>query len=139
MVQESTVTINGMDYEELGLYLSLNNNDEQLRRMGLYDVCPKRRTNRGPRPILTGCGTTEKKEDRHKPWIFPDLTEVNTETKRKMLVEAIRVVLKDLLKTHVYEFAGEIRRQKKGGPIGMELTGVVAQIFMVWWDKQLEG
>ena len=53
-----------------------------------------------------------------------------------MFVEAMRVVLKALLETHVYEFAGEMRRQTKGGPIGMELTGVIAQIFMVWWDRQ---
>ena len=53
-----------------------------------------------------------------------------------MFVEAMRVVLKALLETHVYEFAGEKRRQTKGGPIGMELTGVVAHIFMVWWDRQ---
>jgi hypothetical protein len=57
--------------------------------------------------------------------------------KRKLFVEAIRVVLKTLLETHTYNFAGEIRRQKEGGAIGMELTGVVAQIFMVWWDRQL--
>ena len=53
-----------------------------------------------------------------------------------MIVEAIRVVLKVLMETHTYEFANEIRRQRKGGAIGMELTGVVAQIFMVWWDKE---
>ena len=54
-----------------------------------------------------------------------------------MLVEAVRVVLHELLETHTYDFAGEIRRQKEGGAIGMEITGVVAQIFMVWWDRQL--
>ena len=25
--------------------------------------------------------------------------------------------------------------QSKGGPIGMELTGVLANVFMVWWDR----
>ena len=53
-----------------------------------------------------------------------------------MLVEAIRVVIKVLMETHAYEFANIIRRQTKGGAIGMELTGVFAQIFMVWWDKE---
>ena len=57
--------------------------------------------------------------------------------RRKMLVEAVRVVLHELLETHTYDFAGEIRRQEEGGAIGMEITGVVAQIFMVWWDRQL--
>ena len=52
-------------------------------------------------------------------------------------VEAVCVVLTQLLETNTYDFAGEIRRQKEGGAIGMEITGVVAQIFMVWWDRQL--
>ena len=47
--------------------------------------------------------------------------------------------MKALLETHVYEFANELKRQRKGGAIGMEITGVVAQIFMVWWDRQLQN
>ena len=137
MVRESKVTLHGIDYEELGLYLSLNKTEEQIQQMELEDVCPKRRAIHGPRPKLTGCGMVENKAQRHEPWIFPDLSELGEETKRKMIVEAMRIVLKELLETHAYEFAGELRRQRKGGPIGMELTGVVAQIFMVWWDKQL--
>ena len=46
------------------------------------------------------------------------------------------MVLKALFETHTYEFAGVVRRQTRGGPIGMEITGVVAQIFMLWWDRQ---
>ena len=53
-----------------------------------------------------------------------------------MFVEAIRIVLKVLLEKHTYNFADEIKRQRKGGAIGMELTGVIAQIFMVWWDRE---
>ena len=104
--------------------------------MGLHDVCPKRRHRRGPRPKITGCGTQENEEERHAPWIFPNTSRIDDSTKRRMLVEAIRVVLKVLMETHTYEFANIIRRQTKGGAIGMELTGVVAQIFMVWWDKE---
>ena len=54
-----------------------------------------------------------------------------------MLTEAMRTVLTVLLTTHAYEFAGTIRKQTSGGPIGMEITGVVAQVFMVWWDRRL--
>lgn len=28
--------------------------------------------------------------------------------------------------------------QTRGGPIGLELTVVIAQIFMIWWDRQLK-
>ena len=48
-----------------------------------------------------------------------------------MLTEAIQTVLTVLLTTHAYEFAGEIRKQTSGGPIGMEITDVVAQVFML--------
>ncbi len=54
------------------------------------------------------------------------------------MAEALRIVLTELLTTHTYEFAGCLKRQCKGGPIGMELTGVVAQVFMVWWDQELK-
>ena len=127
----------GINYEELGLYLSLNRNNEQLQQMGLDNVCPIRKSNRGPAPKITGCGTKEKKEERHKPWKFPNISNTDGNTKRNMLTEALRVVLKILLETHTYDFAGEVRRQRKGGAIGMEVTGVIAQIFMVWWDKEL--
>ena len=137
LLYDSKVDIEGIDYKELSLYLSLVKTDEELQTLGIQEVCPKRRSRRGPRPNITGCGTNEDKEERHKPWIFPDISRIGLGMKRKLLVEAVRVVLKVLLETHTYDFAGEIRRQKEGGAIGMEITGVVAQIFMVWWDKQL--
>ena len=133
----STVDIKGIDYKELSLYLSLNKTDEQLRDLGLLDYCPRRRSNRGPRPGMTGCGTAEQLEDRYRPWLFPDISEMNDATKRRLVVEALRIVLLTILQSHTYEFAGILKRQRKGGPIGLELTGVVAQVFMVWWDRQL--
>ena len=135
---DSSVKYEGMNYKELGLYLSLVKTDEELQQMGLHTACPKRRHRRGPRPNITGCGTEEKEEKRHAPWIFPNLATIDNETKRRMMVEAVRVVLKVLMETHTYEFANVIRRQRKGGAIGMEITGVVAQIFMVWWDREFK-
>ena len=54
-----------------------------------------------------------------------------------MLGEALRAALTVIIKNHVYTFDGEIRKQKRGGPIGVKLTGVLAQIFMLWWDEEL--
>ena len=53
-----------------------------------------------------------------------------------MLREALRVALTLIMKNHVYTFDNEIRKQTRGGPIGLKLTGVLAQIFMIWWDKE---
>ena len=128
-LDNSRMNIEGINYKELGLYLSLVRTDDELRRDGLDEVCPKRRHQRGPR--ITGNGTQKNDENRHAPWIFPDVSSINSTRKRKMLVEAMRTVLKVLMETLTYEFANAIRRQRRGGAIGMELTGFVAQIFMV--------
>ena len=46
--EDSTVSIEGIDYAELGLYLSLNKTDDELREKELYDGCPTRSRDRGP-------------------------------------------------------------------------------------------
>ena len=50
-----------------------------------------------------------------------------------MLKEALTVVLTVIMKNHVYIFDGEIRKQMRDGSISLKLTGVLAQIFMIWW------
>ena len=41
------------------------------------------------------------------------------------------------MKNHYYKFGGVIRRQAQGGPIGLSLTGDVAQVVMAWWDREM--
>ena len=41
------------------------------------------------------------------------------------------------LDNHCYQFNGKIRVQKKGGPIGLRLTGEIADCIMIDWDKTL--
>ena len=55
-----------------------------------------------------------------------------------MFREALRIGLEVVMKNHVYRFDSCIRKQKSGGPIGLELTGNIAQVFMIWWDRVLK-
>ena len=41
------------------------------------------------------------------------------------------------MKNHLYTFDSQIKLQSKGGPIGLQLTGILAR-FMVWWDRQFK-
>ena len=65
--KDSTVTIEGIDYAELGLYLSLNKTDDELREEELHNVCPIQSRDRGPRPTMTGCGAENNRDRRHAP------------------------------------------------------------------------
>ena len=132
---KSDVEIEGIDDEELGLYLSLNRSAEYLRDKGIDEYCPKRRS-RGPPPTITGSGVKTKKEERYRPWIRTT-QKPDKEKQRIMITEALKVVLEALMKNHVYEFKEELRKQKEGGAIGIDLTGELAKIYMTWWDKEL--
>ena len=54
-----------------------------------------------------------------------------------MLREALRVALTVIMKNYVYTFDGKVRKRSKGVPIGLKLMGVLAQIFMLWWNGEL--
>ena len=134
---DSGIQVQGCDVDELGLYLALQYSTNQLRDMGIINYCPKRKTHRGRPPVITGCALEECKDKRYAPWVFPD-TRPSKENEKKMFVAALRHVLMFVMRNHVYTFNDVIYRQSKGGPIGLELTGVLAQIFMVWWDRELK-
>jgi len=106
--------------------------------MGLDKICPKRKNRKGPRPNITGCGTIEKRKERYKPWKFPKKNTINEITKKKLIKEALKIILTLIMTKHIYIFDGKLRMQSRGGPIGMELTGVLANVFMVWWDRQFK-
>ena len=42
-----------------------------------------------------------------------------------------------VLNNHTYQFENnEVRLQKDGSPIGLEMAGAMARVVMIWWDKQ---
>ena len=133
---ESEVKIDGVDDEELGLYLSLHRTEGQLREKGLLNFCPRRRNAVGAPPKITASGTKVKKEERFQPWIRTMGTP-DERNRRVMLREAMVIVLTVIMKNHVYSFNNVLRRQKEGGAIGMDITGELADVFMVWWDKEI--
>lgn len=96
----------------------------------------KRKTMRSRPPRITSSGIENSKKDRFAPWLPAEATP-NEDEKKLMIAEALKIVLTTIMKNHVYIFNKELRIQKEGGPIGIDLTGELAQIFMSWWDRTL--
>ena len=42
------------------------------------------------------------------------------------------------MNNHTYTFGNQIRKQTKGGPIGLDITGAIAQIYLIWWAEELK-
>ena len=49
-----------------------------------------------------------------------------------MIAYAIEIGIKMVMRNHLYKFNGEVFIQGEGGPIGLELTGAIARVFMLW-------
>ena len=133
--QKKQIKIEGIDYEELGLYIALNLDEEEIKKCKLDEVCPKR-ARIGRKPEITSSGIKVSKHERFEPWIRA-VRKPNETEEIIMFKEGMKIGLLVVMKNHTYEFAKTIRKQKEGGPIGMDLTGTIAKIFMKWWDTKL--
>ena len=134
---ESKCMVGGIDVDELGLYLSLNMSEEDLLEADILQYCPRRKHKKTP-PVITGCATNRSKEKRFAPWKEPaEKPDNQTEIIKKMVSIALQIAIKYIMNNHIYKFDDCIKKQEKGGPIGLELTGELAGIFMSWWDRQL--
>ena len=117
MFIESDVQIADVDTRELGLYLSLNRTRAQLTACGLAQYCPKRKSNRGRPPTMTGCAQNKKTQKRHRPWKRPENDRPSDAVIKRMLGEALGVAVRYIMRNHIYMFNKEARRQRKGRPI----------------------
>ena len=41
-----------------------------------------------------------------------------------------------VIENHRYRFNGQVRKQTKGSRIELDLTGSIAQVFMIWLDNE---
>ena len=76
------------------------------------------------------------KED--KVLVIPPTRNPNELEKRSMLSKMMEIMILVVMENHVYKFGDTIRKQKDGGPIGLALTGEIADCYLVNWDKKLK-
>jgi hypothetical protein len=54
-----------------------------------------------------------------------------------MFGKALEIMIITCMDNHLYQFENKVRVQNKGGPIGLKLTGEIADCLMIDWDKKL--
>ena len=106
MIIESGVTFENVDTDELGLYLSLAAEEEELEKEKLSGYCATRKR-KGKNPTITGCGTKEKEEELWKPWNKPTVQPEENEL-RRTVAYALGVAMKAVLKNHIFRFKDEV-------------------------------
>ena len=77
-----------------------------------------------------------KKKKKTIEWIKP-MRNPTTMEQRKMFGKALELLIITCMDNHVYQFGNKVRLQQNGGPIGLKLTGEIADCLMIDWDKKL--
>ena len=126
-----------VDAEELGLYLILTVDEEELLQNGIREYCPSRIHSRGRKPNVSGQAGSSK-ETRKTVWNPAKERHPDKNKLKLMICKALEIGIKKVMNAHVYKFDGRIMRQKKGGAIGLEMTGELAGVFMMWWDRMMK-
>ena len=137
LIYDSDLQFENVDTEELGLFLKLIVPDEELKRHNIHQFCPLKKSKRGRPPTITSSGIDKNADKRWGPWNRPGNIPGENET-RRMLVTAIGASIKATLQNHIFRFNSKLYRQLEGGAIGVALAGEIANLFMVWWDRQLK-
>ena len=79
-------------------------------------------------------GKEEEIESKEK--FDPPLRKPTELEERKLLGKVVEMLIIAGMTNHVYRFKNSIRIQMNGGPIGLSLTGQVADCFMIDWEQK---
>ena len=132
LMMEADLDVEEIDFDQLGIYIATSLTNEEIRNVDLEKVVPKRRE--GKRAGITNKDIWLTEGDKCQ-WILPERKPCKLE-KQKMFTVGICIGVKLVMENHIYRFGGELRRQTSGGPIGVELTGALADLFMLYWDRK---
>ena len=125
----SRMEFSNLQWKEIALYLRYNMDEREIQQSAFRDILPSRRYKRRP-PLFTRSGSCNIKKIRHQPWIFHQQRDPDRYMVRDMYCEAVGIMIKRTMELHDFRIDSEIYRQSKGGAIGMDLTGVVSDIYM---------
>jgi hypothetical protein len=122
--------------EEMALMLASLMTQEEIDETGLKRVIPQRNKHMGSRPQITSKAITGSPKERaeNESWTKPGRKPTEIEA-RKMLGILMEILINIVMENHFYTTENVIRRQTKGGAIGLRLTGVLAELFMIEWIR----
>ena len=75
-------------------------------------------------------------KETHKTKFYTPIRKPTKIEERKMIGKSVEILIISCMTNHVYKFSNKIRMQSEGGPIGLALTGEIADCFMIKWDKK---
>ena len=134
-VIEADLKFEGINYKSALIYLKLTMKGGEVVNSKLQGILPRRLSNRGSAPTVKSYG----EDVRRERWWWPTpLEELTEDHKKTILGCVVQQMTLAVFENHYYEWNGQVRKQSKGGPIGLRATQPVSRIVMDFWAKALK-
>ena len=134
-VRRLDIVIDGVDWREVGKYLVVVCNEDELD--GLGDVLPYRV--KGKRKVELSYLDKDVDANNEEKWEWSrDVSvggAVSGDVKKKLLALVLKKMVGFIMENHVYRFNRKFYRQSEGGPIGLLITTTLAEMVMKRWDR----
>jgi hypothetical protein len=134
-LEQSNLTFERLQWKEVAMYLRYHMPPNEWEGCGFREFIPTRRFHKRP-PLFVSSGSVNDIKIRHHPWKF-STREPDGSMLKKMFCYAIQIMIVRTMSLHDFQLDGRIYRQSSGGSIGLDLTGVVSDIYMCEWDQEL--
>ena len=142
MFIESNIKVLDVNHDELAFYVAKEIEVEKIFESKVQDVVYTRKKKKYIKNVgkkmkmkVVRNKSIKSKIDPKAAWAKPKRNPNENEVKI-LLGLALESLIVACMENHIYQFNGHYRIQKRGGPTGLDLTGLVADVFMLWWDRQ---
>ena len=139
LLNESRLVVEGVNWDHAVFHLALTLTRAKVEELGLGDVVPRWRKDRGRAPGITTKevrAPLQEQREWESSLFFPPNRAMMPEEKKKVLSLCVEQGLIAALDSHLYVWHREVIKQEDGLPIGLDLTRAVARLVMLDWDQQ---
>ena len=150
LITKSQIMVDNLDTKEMGKYLSVVMEQEEIEARGLGPHIPRRTVveegaaTKRPTIAYLDCDTYvsrrkgQRAETRPK-WSWSSWKEPRERQRKVMFALVMREQVRTIISNHLYSFGGNLYRQASGGPIGLQLTTILARAVMINFDSKFKA
>ena len=129
-MEKTQVTFHNVDHAMALRYISKASTQEEINSWNLNKWCPVRTKRKGTRPGMTGDDVEDEKWTKGR---VPS----DERDKKVILGRVMDIAVRKVFSSNAYTFAGKLRVQSDGAPIGLDLSGEIGRLEMEDWDVEL--
>ena len=135
----SSLTLEEVDTVALGLYLAIIYQDRRQELVGLgLDLVVQKRKFPKAKKILITTEEVMQPGDKTVSKFWPQQMTPSKEQEKLMMALALEEGFLAVFGSHYYSFNGEVRLQKEGAPIGLDLSGAAGKVEMLSWCRKFQ-